>query len=584
MTLYRTELEALSSPNNEYETAILQKYPQHRNIEELKVNEQDYSRLARGISQGTVVETKDNSRNTDIPIALSMDTWEQPLSAFNGSYPHNHVFETRNGLIEEFDDTEGNERYHRYHPSGTFIEWDSEGNSVRKTIGDSYQIIEKNGMVYIKGDCNLTVEGACKILVMNDCNLEVKGSLVGLVENDINLTTNGCMNLNVKETLKIRADNMVFESSKFNHKNVGIYNLTTNSMDQVVKENYSLTIGTYSLTTSEDIILNGGGKISASTDMHLENKLYVKEEVHCETFKGTIQRALYADGANRASSAVIASTLSTAIPPTEVSPDPDAPELTAALETQVAMSTGLVIPGDRAVISYPNISRSPPNTRLTKIAIENDGKDSVDYALYPGYSRKAPYFDPDAQNENTNIETGRAIPSSFGSIYRAPAIPITNPINDAYPSTIISKYFTIGDLTSRATFPHNLKEQCGLTELEIARNLQHLSTNILDKLVEEYGRPSFIITSGFRTYSGKGQTSQHDIGQAVDIQFKININDYSSRGEELIKILTFDQLLLEYQSGGTGKPWFHISYDPKRTRRQYATYYNHKPVTDFKVV
>jgi hypothetical protein len=141
MALYRTELEALSSPNNENQISLLQKYPESRNIEELKINEQDYSRLARGISHGTVVETKDNSRNIDIPIALSMDTWEQPLSAFNGSYPHNHVFETRNGLIEEFDDTEGNERYHRYHPSGTFIEWDSEGNSVRKTVGDSYQII-----------------------------------------------------------------------------------------------------------------------------------------------------------------------------------------------------------------------------------------------------------------------------------------------------------------------------------------------------------------------------------------------------------------------------------------------------------
>lgn len=582
MALYKTEIETLSQPNNVYEAQVLQDFPQYRNIEELKINEQDYSRLARGVTAGTVVETKDNSRTLNIPIALSLDEWEQPMSPFNGSYPHNHVYETRNGLIEEFDDTEGNERYHRYHPSGTFIEWDSEGNSVRKTIGDNYHIIEKNGMVYIKGNCDLTVEGACRILVMNDCNLEVKGSLNGLIENDINLTTNGCMNLNVKETFKLRADNMLFESSKFNHKNVGIYNITTNSMDQVVKENYSLTIGKYSLTTEDDIILNGGGKISAKTDMHLENKLYVSDEIHCPAIKGTVEYALYANGANRASSAIVATALSSAQSPIIISPNPTAPELTEALSTEVALSTGLIIPGDRAIISSPNISKSPPNTRLTRIAIENDGKDAMGYALYPGYTRSAPYINPNDTNESDVLETGRAIPASFGSIYRSPIIDVPNPINEAYTSTIISKYFTIGDLSSRATFPHNLRDQCGLSELEIGRNLQDLSVNILDKLVDEYGRPSFIITSGFRTYNGTGQISQHDTGHAVDIQFKININEYAARGEELIKILTFDQLLLEYQSGGTGRPWFHISFDRKRMRNQYATYYNHKPVTDFK--
>ncbi len=583
MALYKREIETLSQPNNFYEADVLQQFPQYKTIEDIKINEQDYSRLARGITSGTVVETKDNSRTLNIPIALSLDEWEQPLSAYNGSYPHNHVFETRNGLVEEFDDTEGNERYHRYHPSGTFIEWDSEGNSVRKTIGDNYHIIEKNGMVYIKGDCFLTVDGACKILVMNDCNLEVKGSLNGLIENDINLTTNGCMNLNVKETFKLRADNMLFESSKFNHKNVGIYNITTNSMDQVVKENYSLTIGKYSLTTTDDIILNGGGKISASTDLHLNSKLYVEEEIHCPTIKGTVQYALYANGANRASSATVASSISGTLPPVAVTPDPTAPDLAEALDTEVALSTGLIVPGERAIISAPNISRSPPNTRLTRIAIENDGKEAADYALYPGYTRAAPYINPNDQDTSENIETGRAIPASFGSIYRAPVVEIKNPINEAYSSTVISKYFTIGDLSSKATFPHNLRDQCGLSELEIGRNLQQLAVNILDKIVDEYGRPSFIITSGFRTYSGKGTISQHDTGNAVDIQFKININDYSKRGEELIKILTFDQLLLEYQSGGSGKPWFHISFDKNRLRNQYATYYNHKPITDYKV-
>ena len=36
-------------------------------------------------------------------------------------YPKNHVYETESGHIKEFDDTEGAERIHEYHKSGTFL-------------------------------------------------------------------------------------------------------------------------------------------------------------------------------------------------------------------------------------------------------------------------------------------------------------------------------------------------------------------------------------------------------------------------------------------------------------------------------
>ncbi|MCX6783442.1 MAG: hypothetical protein NTZ20_05690 [Candidatus Levybacteria bacterium] len=580
MSLYKEEFEALAKPNNTFESDLMKDYPQYKDAETIKINEQDYSRLARGVSEGTIVDTKDNSRTMNIPIALSVDTWEQPMSPYNTTYPHNNVFETRNGLVQEFDDTEGNERYHRYHPSGTFIEEDSEGNVVRKTVGDNYHIIEKDGMVYIKGNCNLTVEGSCHILVMNDCKLEVNGNLEGLVKNDINFTASGCMNLNVKEVLKIRADNMIFETSKFTHKNIGRHTTYSNSKDEIVKDLYSMNIGKYSLTALNDIIL-AGSKISAKTDMHLKNNLYVQDEIHAPLFKGTAQYALYANGANRSSTAVSAGSLGGGSSPIIVNPAPNAPELEAATDTQEAISTGLIIPNDRVHVSPPEIDKSSPNTRLTRRAIENDGGEQLSYALYPGYNKSPPYISDIKEEEDEDITGGRAIPASFGSVYRKPIIEVENPITDSNYNTLISKYFSIADLTVRAAFPHSLVAQNGLNDIEIARNLQQLAVNILDKLVDEYGRKSFVITSGFRKYTGSGKPSQHELGQAVDIQFKIATNDYSKRAEDLIKILTFDQLLLEYQTSGTGKPWLHISFNKANMRRQYATFYNHKAITPF---
>ena len=41
-----------------------------------------------------------------------------------------------------------------------------------------------------------------------------------------------------------------------------------------------------------------------------------------------------------------------------------------------------------------------------------------------------------------------------------------------------------------------------------------------------------------------------------------------------------DQFLLEYQSGGSGNPWLHISLTPTSNRFEIATFYNHRRYKD----
>ena len=137
---------------------------------------------------------------------------EQPATTqTSAKYPTNHVFETETGHYVEFDDTEGNERIHLYHKKGTFIEIDSAGNMIIKTVGNVTNIVAGNMDTYVKGNYsvsaggnidiyaggNLTekVDGNVKITVKGNVESAITGSLTEEVTMDVtqdykvNLTT-----------------------------------------------------------------------------------------------------------------------------------------------------------------------------------------------------------------------------------------------------------------------------------------------------------------------------------------------------------------------------------------------------------
>ena len=165
------------------------------------------------LAQELVSEHASNS------VKTSTDSWstasgsaEQPATTqTSAKYPTNHVFETETGHYVEFDDTEGNERIHLYHKKGTFIEIDSAGNMIIKTVGNVTNIVAGNMDTYVKGNYsvsaggnidiyaggNLTekVDGNVKITVTGNVESAITGSLTEEVTMDVtqdykvNLTT-----------------------------------------------------------------------------------------------------------------------------------------------------------------------------------------------------------------------------------------------------------------------------------------------------------------------------------------------------------------------------------------------------------
>lgn len=137
----------------------------------------------------------------------------------------------------------------------------------------------------------------------------------------------------------------------------------------------------------------------------------------------------------------------------------------------------------------------------------------------------------------------------------------------------ISKYYTIGMLSSNTAVSHyKVKDQQGLTAPEIACNLKKVAENCLDVIKAQY--PKMIVTSGFRHGTG---TSQHTLGQAIDMQFGVGNSDYFEIATWIKNNVLFDQLLLEYKTIETGNAWIHISYTDT-PRKVVYTYMNHKNV------
>ena len=166
------------------------------------INEQDTSRLSRGVTQGTAVDIKLGMVEKEIPIAKKrlsvseddLERWDEPETPFNPLYPRNHVQQSESGHIIEIDDTPTRERLHTYHRSGTFEEIHPDGSKVTKVRGDNYELLMQDNNVHVSGNVNLVVgatgpedgQGSnISIIVRGDANLQVDGDATAVVGNDL---------------------------------------------------------------------------------------------------------------------------------------------------------------------------------------------------------------------------------------------------------------------------------------------------------------------------------------------------------------------------------------------------------------
>ena len=147
------------------------------------------------LAQELVSEHASNS------VKESTDSWstasgnaEQPKSTQSSAkYPTNHVYETESGHYVEFDDTAGNERIHLFHKKGTFIEIDSAGNVIIKTVGNVTNIVAGNMDTYVKGNYSVSAGG--------NIDVYAKGNLTEKVDGNRKTTITGNDEVSITGTL-----------------------------------------------------------------------------------------------------------------------------------------------------------------------------------------------------------------------------------------------------------------------------------------------------------------------------------------------------------------------------------------------
>ena len=148
------------------------------------------------------------------------------------------------------------------------------------------------------------------------------------------------------------------------------------------------------------------------------------------------------------------------------------------------------------------------------------------------------------------------------------------PTGSAIDNIVLTPNYTVGKLTRspNVTFDNPLRSgQAGLSVEEICCNLKLLAVNCIEPIRAQYA--TAFVTNTFRLSNGKN--SQHHKGMAADIQFRgLAKAQYFTVAQWIRDNVSYDQLLLEYKTTGTGLPWIHISFNKDNQRKQVLTFLN----------
>ena len=164
---------------------------------------------------------------------ITGEPWVEPEIPHNSIYPDNHVYESTNGHIMEFDDTIDetdpdkpidHTRIHLRHRVGTGTEMFPDGDKVDNIKKDHYEIIDGAHYAHIKSNETITINGSLKVLVNTDkgandytiqvddggsCNVQVDDGQINLITggdgNDINIYSSGDINMRAKQDIHMRA-------------------------------------------------------------------------------------------------------------------------------------------------------------------------------------------------------------------------------------------------------------------------------------------------------------------------------------------------------------------------------------------
>ena len=184
----------------------------HENVSDygpIVVNEINTPRLARGISEGTVVEAHRESQTQTSVMKTDASTIPEPDIPYAAKYPFNSVEESESGHLREVDDTPGAERIKETHRTGTFYEIHPDGSRVTKVIKDDFSVTIGDKGVKVDGVCAVHVVGQADFYCESDIKVKTEMNATVTTENDMYAIVKHDLSAKVTRDALVAADSNV---------------------------------------------------------------------------------------------------------------------------------------------------------------------------------------------------------------------------------------------------------------------------------------------------------------------------------------------------------------------------------------
>jgi hypothetical protein len=194
-----------------------------------------------------------------------------PKDVIRPIYPSNQVTRTAGGHTFESDDTNDYERISETHaPSGTYREVIADGTTTHFIQGKGFKVVAEDDNVYIKGNCNLTIDQDCRTLIKGNYHLEVEKDYTVKVKGAIRtkalqtvteIAQNSATNIGLKRITLVGGDDNETIGGNLNYTCKGDTNKT------VLGSSFDTIIGSLNTTIKKASKISCGQKININTTL-----------------------------------------------------------------------------------------------------------------------------------------------------------------------------------------------------------------------------------------------------------------------------------------------------------------------------
>lgn len=178
----------------------------------------------------------------------------EPKVYGNSNATQNKVIQSKHHIIE-LDDTDGEERVHIYHKSGSFQEYHADGSMVERTKLDRYTIVLGDWKILVEGDVELTVKGNVNSIIEGNMDSLVKGDSTSTIEGNSTSTIEGDADVSIGGNSIVAVDGDASLSVGGN----AVWDIE-GDFTHTVNGDFTYSInGTYSMNINSDMVLNSSG-------------------------------------------------------------------------------------------------------------------------------------------------------------------------------------------------------------------------------------------------------------------------------------------------------------------------------------